>query len=268
MATDSVFEQDERLPSGRALLDEGFALGARTPVGKSAFCLDRGVRSEVEWKQQKMAAGELEWSFIMGLASVEEQVEGLRFLHDFGQETGVVMDRGLIIPSWLTGLPERLRERAQKGTSFVLGGVEDHVAIAQAAPIMPCFNDFHIGSPAAVENTRAAIESGVTYTGVLSQYIWDLPYFESDVELVAENVKAIGIVADKWSDDVVVDSYLDDGMPAEFADNVSMIGYARLERYVVEDLCGARYATGFANRRPIRFAEHGVLFVALIKTSK
>jgi methylmalonyl-CoA mutase cobalamin-binding subunit len=155
------------------------------------------------------------------------------------------MDRGLIIPSWLTGLPSRLRERAPRGTSFVLGGTEDHVEIAEAAPIMPCFNDFHIGSLAAVENTMAAIEAGGTYMGVMAQFTWTLPYVESDVELVAENVKALGVVAQKWSDDVVVDSYLDDGMPAEFADNVSMIGYAMLERYVVEELCGARYATGF-----------------------
>ena len=47
------------------------------------------------------------------------------------------------------------------------------------------------------------------------------------------------------TDEVVVDSYLDDGMCAEFVDNVSLIGYARLERYIVENLCGARYATGF-----------------------
>jgi hypothetical protein len=192
-----------------------------------------------------MAAGQIEWSMIMGLASLEEQIEGLRFLAGFGERTGVVVDRGLIIPNWVTGLAPRLRENAPKGTSFVLGGVEDHVALAEAAPIMPCFNDFHIGSPAAVENTMAAIEAGGTYTGVLAQYAWTLPYVESDVEVVAENVKAIAVVAQKWADEVVVDSYLDDGMPAEFVDNVSTIGYALLERYVVEELCGARYATGF-----------------------
>jgi hypothetical protein len=74
--------------------------------------------------------------------------------------TGVAIDRGLIIPKWVTGLPERLRERAPKGTSFVLGGVEDHVRIAQATAIMPCFNDFHIGSPAAEPNALAAIQAG------------------------------------------------------------------------------------------------------------
>ena len=242
---ENLLPEGRELPSGAALVEQGLALGAGIDAGCSAFCSTRGVSSEVEFKRARIAAGELQWSMIMGLASLEEQIEGLEFLHRFGEETGVVMDRGLIIPNWVTGLPERLRERAPKGTSFVLGGVEDHVRIAQAAPIMPCFNDFHIGSPAAVPNTLAAIQAGGSYMGVLAQYIWTLPYMDSDVESVAENVKAIAIVAQKWSDGVVVDSYLDDGMPAEFADNVSMIGYACLERYVVEELCGARYASGF-----------------------
>jgi methylmalonyl-CoA mutase cobalamin-binding subunit len=233
------------LPSGASLIEDGLALGARIEAGRSAFCQQRGVSSEVEFKRSRIAAGELQWSMIMGLASLEDQIEALGFLQRFGEQTGVVIDRGLIIPNWVTGLPERLRERAPKGTSFVLGGVEDHVRIAQAAPIMPCFNDFHIGSPAAVPNTLAAIQAGGSYMGVLAQYVWSLPYMDSDVALVAENIKAIAIVAQKWSEGVVVDSYLDDGMPAEFADNVSMIGYACLERYVVERLCGARYATGF-----------------------
>jgi methylmalonyl-CoA mutase cobalamin-binding subunit len=241
---ETLFEQEE-LPSGTDLVEEGIALGATVEAGRCAFCRAHGVRSEVEWKRSRMAAGEVQWSMIMGLASHREQLEGLRFLHEFGERTGVVMDRGLIIPNWVTGLPPRLRERAPKGTSFVLGGTEEHVAIAEAAPIMPCFNDFHIGSLAAVDNTLAAIEAGGSYMGVMAQYTWTLPYVESDVELVAENLRAIGVVAQKWSDDVVVDSYLDDGMPAEFADNVSMVGYAMLERYVVEELCGARYATGF-----------------------
>lgn len=235
----------EDLPSGAELVEEGLALGADTRTGTCRFCRDRGIRSEVEWKRSRMEQGELEWSAIMGLASLEEQVEGLVHLGELERKHGFTIDRALCIPNWVTGLPERLRERAPAGTSFVLGGTDDHVAVAEAASIMPCFNDFHIGSPNAVANTRAAIESGGTYTGVLSQYVWDLPYVESDVEVVAENVRAIGLVASKWDDEVVVDSYLDDGLCAEFNDNVSVVGYAMLERYVVEELCGARYATGF-----------------------
>lgn len=235
----------EQVPDGARLLEEGAAMGAGIRAGRSRFCVERSVASEVEWKRSLMANGELEWSMIMGLASLEEQVEGLVRLDEYAQRTGVVIDRGLVIPNWVTGLPERLRERAPRGTSFVLGGTPDHVAIAQAAPIMPCFNDWHIGSPAAVENTIAAIEAGGNYMGVLAQFVWDLPYVESDIDTVADNVRAIAIAAQKVDDGVVVDSYMDDGMPAHFADNASLVGYARLERYVVEELCGARYATGF-----------------------
>lgn len=244
-AARSTFFGDEELPLGAQLLAEGSALGMRTRTGISAFCRAKGIASEVQWKRSRMETGTIEWSFIMGRASLEEQIAGLQFLYDFGERTGVVIDRGLIIPNWVTGLPEGLRDRAPRGTSFVLGGVNEHVALAQAAPIMPCFNDWHIGSLAAVENTIAAIEAGGSYTGVLAQYVWDLPYVDSDVDVVAENVRAIGIVAQKRQDDFVVDSYMDDGMPAHFADNLSLVGYARLERYVVEELCGARYATGF-----------------------
>ena len=245
MKVDDNLFAGEELPRGADLIEEGLALGREIEVGTCAFCRDRGVRSEVEWKRQRMAEGELQWSYNMGLASLKEQVEGIKFIHEFGQRTGNVIDRGLCIPNWLTGVPPRLREMAPKSTSFILGGREDHVKVAEAAPIMPVFDDFHIGSPAAVENTRAAIESGASYTGVLAQYVWELPYVEDDVDTVAENVKAIAMVASKWDDEIVVDSYLDDGMVAEFVDNISMVGYARLERYIVEDLCGARYATGF-----------------------
>ena len=241
----SEFFDGDTLPAGLQLLADGLKIGAGGKPGLSLFCRSRGVASEVEWKLRKAAAGEIEWSMIMGLASLPEQIDGLKQLNSRGEATGVVLDRGLVIPNWVTGLPEELRERAPKGTSFVLGGRDEHVAIAEAAPIMPCFNDWHIGSPAALANTIAAVEAGGSYSGVLAQYVWDLPYVESDVDTVAENIKAIGVIASKCHQGFVVDSYMDDGMPAQFADNASLVGYAMLEHYVVDTLCGARYATGF-----------------------
>ena len=124
------------LPSGASLVEEGLALGSRIEAGRSAFCDRHGVASEVEFKRSRIAAGELQWSMIMGLASLDDQIDALGFLEDFGERTGVVIDRGLIIPNWVTGLPERLRERAPQGTSFVLGGVEDHVRVSYARQLM------------------------------------------------------------------------------------------------------------------------------------
>src|SRR3974377_1666456 len=78
VADERLFE-DAELPSGAALIEEGLAIGASGSLGHCAFCRSRGVRSEVEWKRSRIASGELEWSMIMGLASLEEQLEGLRF---------------------------------------------------------------------------------------------------------------------------------------------------------------------------------------------
>jgi methylmalonyl-CoA mutase cobalamin-binding subunit len=242
-ATQPLF--DRELPKGSLLVEQGRALGAETPVGRTAFHDHYNVGSEVEHKLNRASRGELTWSMIMGLASLDEQVEGLREMHAFGQETGVVIDRGLVIPNWLTGLPPEMRAAAPKGTSFVLDGEEAHRRIAQAAPIMPCFNDWHIGSPEALRNTADAVKAGGTYHGVLAQYSWTLPGVDDEVWAVGETVKAIGLIAAKRDDRLVVDSYLDDGLPSRFADLSSYVGYALLERYVVTDLCGARYATGF-----------------------
>ena len=233
------------LPDGRALIEEGRRMGSDVELGRSAFCVSNGLANEAQHKMRRAASGELTWSMIMGLGSIEEQLEGLRYLHERGRESGVIMDRGLVIPNMRTGIPRSLRNRVPRGTSFVLDGPEDHVRIAQAVPIQPCFNDWHIGSPAAVENTVSALRAGCTYHGVLAQFVWNLPYCDDEVGNVAENVKAIGIVAAKRGEMMIVDSYMDDGMPSQFMDNASLVGYARLERYVVEDLCGARYATGF-----------------------
>ena len=242
---DSSIHLPSDLPDGCELVTQGRLLGKAAMRGVTPFCELHGVQSEAQFKAAQAEAGDLSWCMIMGLSSVDDQVAGLRYLHDMGQSTGAVIHRGLVIPNWISGLPQQVRRQAPAGTSFVLDGVEDHRRIAEAAPIQPCFNDWHIGSPYCLQNTVAAIEVGGSYHGVLAQIAWDLPLWKDDVARVAENIKAIALVGAKRDDWLIVDSYMDDGMASHFLDNVSVMGYAMLERYVVDDLCGARYATGF-----------------------
>jgi methylmalonyl-CoA mutase cobalamin-binding subunit len=240
-----VIKLPEDLPNGRELVAKGRATGDQVEVVPSAFCELHGVRSEAQFKAAKAAAGELTWSMIMGQASVDEQVEALKYLHELGSGSGYVIDRGLVIPDWTSALPPDVRDKAPKGTSFVLDGLADHIRIAQASPIQPGFNDWHIGSPYCLENTLAAVAAGGSYHGVFAQYAWDMPLVHDDVERLVESVTAIGVIASRRNEWLVVDSYMDDGMPSHFVDNASLVGYALLEKYVVDELCGARYATGF-----------------------
>ncbi len=240
-----VVELPIGLPSGSELVAVGRHRGERIEVTPSAFTAVRGVRSEAHLKAERARAGELTWSMIMGRATIDEQVDALRYLDARGAESGFVIDRGMVIPDWTSGLPPALRGDALKGTSFLLSGEEDHKRIAQAAPISPAFCDWHIGSPFCVDNTAAAIAAGASSHGVLAQFAWDLPLVHDDVPGIVENVTAIGMVAARRDEWLFVDSYMDDGMPSHFVDNASLVGYALLEKYVVDDLCGARYATGF-----------------------
>ena len=48
------------LPNGTSLVEDGLGLGARIEAGRSAFCQQRGVNSEVEFKRSRIAAGELQ----------------------------------------------------------------------------------------------------------------------------------------------------------------------------------------------------------------
>jgi methylmalonyl-CoA mutase cobalamin-binding subunit len=238
-----VVELPSGLPDGRSLVLEGRRLGEAIEPTPSPFCAQHGVASEAHFKAAMAARGELTWRTQIGLASVEETIEGLRYLDDLGRKTGMPIHGALTIANWLSGVPPALREKAPRSTSFVLDGLEDHLRISRAAPIQSAFNDWHIGSPYCVGNTIASIQAGCCYHGNFSQVAWDLPLVRDPVAQVAETIKAVGVVSAKREAWQSVMSYPEDGFGGHFLDHASMVGYAMLERYVIEDLCGARFST-------------------------
>lgn len=254
------------IPKGKEIVQEGRNLGKTIELGRSAFCREKNVRCEGDYKQMCAEKGHITWQMIMGLSSVDEQVEALKYLYEWGKKTGVVIDRCTIIPNMRMGLPEEMWDKAPKGTSFMLESLEDYVRIIQAAPIQPTFGDFHIGSPASVRNVTNALRAGAGYIGTLSQYSWDYPYWKDDVAQVVEVVKAIGIMAEKRKDNIIVYSYESDGMPSQFMDWASVIGYVRLEKYIVDELCGANYAIGYGGLTgniPVKIANWLALYDVL-----
>jgi len=254
------------IPKGKEIVQEGRNLGKTIEIGRSAFCREKNVRCEGDYKQMCAEKGHITWQMIMGLSSVDEQVEALKYLYEWGKKTGVVIDRCTIIPNMRMGLPEEMWDKAPKGTSFMLESLEDYVRIIQAAPIQPTFGDFHIGSPASVRNVTNALRAGAGYIGTLSQYSWDYPYWKDDVAQVVEVVKAIGIMAEKRKDNIIVYSYESDGMPSQFMDWASVVGYVRLEKYVVDELCGANYAIGYGGLTgniPVKIANWLALYDVL-----
>ena len=104
------------------------------------------------------------------------------------------------------------------------------------APVAPHFGDFVIGTPAAFENTIAALSSGSTSIGNLGQYFaFRQPHWDDDIFTTAESLKAIALTAAQPVP-VIVHSSLDDGFASMFTDLACSLGAILLEQYIVDDL--------------------------------
>jgi methylmalonyl-CoA mutase cobalamin-binding subunit len=119
-----------------------------------------------------------------------------------------------------------------------------------------------MGLPGAVENTQAALAAGATAIGNLGQYFtFRLPHWDDDVATTEATLVSLGLVAAQEAE-ILVHSNLDDGFAGLFADASAAIGMVLLEKYIVEDLIGAKvshcYGHHFTTPR-LRLAFHQAL---------
>ena len=86
----------------------------------------------------------------------------------------------------------------------------------------------------------------MTTIGNLGQYwSFEVPGGQDALQVTEATVRAIGMLA-AWRDrGALVHSYLDDGVAMQASHYGAYVGWAALERYVVEDLCGARLAHSY-----------------------
>jgi len=230
---------------GRELLKEGMEMGRSIQSGKSRFIRESGYKSLLEYKKEIRKEGRIYWNILMGLATLEEQVEATKKLYEFSQRTGLIVDSIQPIASGVIALPKEYREKAPSTTSFIMDGYEDYKAQVEAAPIEVTFNDYHLASPSGLETTINAIKAGATLIGEFSQIIWNYPGYDDNLTRFSNMIRSLGIIASKHDEDVMVKTYLDDGYAGYFIDCSSYIGYAMLEHYICTTLCGARYMIAY-----------------------
>lgn len=231
----------EDLPKGKELVEEGKKIGASLEIATSGYERER-KRDFFQWRIDEAKKGSINFFPQMGLSTVDEQVEATKKLYEEFQKRGIDINIMLVTSSTVNGLPPDLREKAPKGTSFILNELEDFKRIIQASPAMPLFGDNMVGTPNSVNNAKNILSAGGLAMGTLSQFTWDYPYWDDDVGQVVETVKALGIIASKYDIGSSIGSYVGDGTSSSFLDHASEVGYCLLEQYVVEELCGARYA--------------------------
>lgn len=235
------------LPKGADLLADGRALARDWTVGPSAFLVHYGVVSELDYKRQAMAEGRIMCHAQIGWRDPAQSIAAYARIYEASAAQGHRVDRYGLCLDWSMALPRATRDKGMRGTGMILRGVEDFVALANAAPVAAHFGDFVLGFPAAVENTQAALAAGATAIGNLGQYFtFRVPGHDDDIQATAATVTALGLIAAQ-SQPVMVHSNIDDGFAAQFTDLANALGMILVERDIVQGLVGAPIGHAFGH---------------------
>ena len=231
------------LPDGREVVAEGREMAKGIERARSAYCEEKGVGSEREWRERAREQGIACTCMNVGLATWADTREALGLIYEDALSRGVrPPDRFNLIAERRMGSPKDKRAEAPQETGPVMMTEQDWWELAHTVPIQPEAADNTIGGPGSVENAIDALRAGITTIGVLSQYSWRWPYYDDDVNQTVKVLQAAGLLAAFKDEGVIFDSYLEDGYPGVFHDYANYIGWAMVERYISEELIGAAYS--------------------------
>lgn len=229
------------LPDSGPLISDGRATGRDLVLGRSSFCEEMGVGSEAEYKAACKADGTIMYHAHVGMDSWPATADALRHLHQVATEGRYRLDRAGICLDRRMALPPAHRAGIPAETGPLITTAAEWLEIGQVAAIQPHMGDFMIGFPAGMTNTVHALRAGVTTIGNLSQYFsHEAPGWDDPVATAVETVRAIALLGARRDDGLLLHSYLEDGYGALFFDCATVAGWAYLERYIVEELLGAR----------------------------
>jgi len=190
-----IFPEAE-LPDAQALIAEGRKTAKTIKVGTSPFLETFGVGSEADYKRRAVAEGRVMMHAQIGFRAPDKSRRAYAEIWEALDKAGHRVDRYGICLDWSMGYPRARRKNMPRGTGLIMVETEDWIAMTRMAPVAPHFGDFVIGTPAAFENTIAALLAGSTSIGNLGQYFsFRQPHWDDDVFTTAESLKAIALTA-------------------------------------------------------------------------
>ena len=239
---------EKELPDMQSVLNEAERKTSAVSISETLFMKKHGVKSEAEFKRNMMKAGKIMKHTHIGWNDWQTTEQGFRKIYENLENAGSFVDRFGVCLDWVMGVPEKYRDKFQVGGGLIFKTPEEWNAIGQAVPVQPHLGDHMIGSLNAVENTLNGLGAGVTTIGNLAQY-YTYEYPDMDMELYRTDdyIKAIAVMARFKDDGAMIHSNLDDGYGSQFHDLANLVGWARLERYIAEDLLGARVCHCYGN---------------------
>ncbi len=239
---------EKELPDMKTIRSDAKKIASKITIGETMFMKEYGVKSEVEYKQKMMEAGKIMKHSVIGWNSWDVTEDGIRAVYNGLKEAGSGIDRLGICCDWIMGVPEQYRDRFQASGSLILDTPEEWSRLGQVVPVHPHLGDHMIGSLNGVENVTNALNAGVTSIGNLAQYFtYEYPGLEMEDYRTEDYIKAMAIMGEFKDQGVCMHCNLDDGYGAQFHDVANLLGWAKLERYVAEDLMGGRLAHCYGN---------------------
>jgi hypothetical protein len=232
-------------PDGNALVQEGREMAKDIPWNKSRFLKEYGYKSHLEYRKKNLAEGKQTYQLLMGLSTLEEEIDGIKKIDEFAKRTGFEVRSMQSIPSSLVGLPPEYWEGAPKPTSYMMTKEEDWLAHTDAAPVDVCWQDWHLASPNNLNETKYALKAGTSRLGCFSTFTWDYPGYHDEKKRFSDMMRTMGILSAKKDEGMDCITYPEDGIPGYFMDVVSFVGYEMVEHYIIEDLCGARMSFSY-----------------------
>lgn len=240
----------EDMPALEEILARARQEAKGVTIGTTLFMKKYGVSSEAEYKERMARQGKIMHHAHIGWNSWEETAKGFRHIYDeLTNKRGIVLDRFGVALDWVMGVPADMRDKVMKGGSLIFETPEEWNAVGQIVPIQPHFGDHMIGSLNSTENAKLALGAGVTTMGNIAQYYtYEYPGgLMSKEERVVNMTTAIALMAQFNTRGALIHSNLDDGFGAMFHDLANLCGWAMIERYLVEELLGARLSHCFGN---------------------
>ncbi|MFT5225952.1 MAG: methylmalonyl-CoA mutase cobalamin-binding subunit [Polaribacter sp.] len=245
------------LPNVNQVIAEGRAMADQIDMGQSRFLDKFGCSSEAEYKTQCVKDGRIMYHAHIGMNDAQATVAALRQLDSVAKANDFRIDRAGFALDRRMGLPAERRDAQPAETGPMLANHVDWDQLAQCADIQPHMGDFMIGQPASVANTVHALRAGCTTIGNLSQFFtFEAPGWRDTTFTTTETVKAIGILGKLRDRGTLLHSYLEDGYGALFEDCATVAGWAYMEKYIVEELLGAKlsHCIGGLTSDPIKRA--------------
>lgn len=239
---------EKELPDMKTIRSDAKKIASKITIGETLFMKEYGVKSEVEYKQKMMEAGKIMKHSVIGWNSWDVTEDGIRAVYNGLKEAGSTIDRLGICCDWIMGVPEQYRDRFQASGSLILNTPQEWSRLGQVVPVHPHLGDHMIGSLNGVENVTNALNAGVTSIGNLAQYFtYEYPGLEMEDYRTEDYIKSMAIMGEFKDQGVCMHCNLDDGYGAQFHDVANLLGWAKLERYVAEDLMGGRLAHCYGN---------------------